>query len=512
MKAHSSRQLEYPDVITESILHHLGTNKSLPVNITQITTTLGYSKQALHAAADILKGQHMYFVTENVLALRSTIDVSFDAVTQIIISLESSLNGTNCLTDFGLIEVQNALQVVMDVCISSNWEKGALRGVNDLQTFSNETVASSVYVLSSATKSFINSASNFVQEVSRSKEIVDKNVISGVQATVETALTLIDIVLRGLKTVRDMERVFEHPSLIKLQFTLGKLTSQQLNLIEGITDDIISSFTQIVNGTQTNMEKLPLIMDANIAILLKSISSILEEIPLVNGTVEPIKSLQSALRDMSISVHSTNKNSDFSIYSLDTSSQNLIASITYLTNSVAILPSNLLFHEFHELIQPNFQANLLYLTTSIRTLNDELTLIVRRRLIDLICTSSSVEKTNLKKRLMELESSMKNMILIYEKVIKSSIETVRNHMSLASEILTHYDIAEDDTDVHILFRDTKLLVSDLDRILSNNTSTMSTIENAFTVCTKAFEKTARISNKSRKFLNKSIKQINKYLM
>lgn len=504
-------RLEYPDIIIETILHHLGTKKLSPVNITQISATLGYSQHAVHSAASIIKGQHTYFVTERVLDLRTTIDVAFDTISQIITSLQSTLDSRICLADLGLPDVQNALQVVIDVCTSTNWEEGAVP-VADVQTFSRETVASSVYCLSSAIEYFMLFASNFAQQVFKSHEITDKNLVSGIEAIVETVFNLIDIVLRGVKEMKGHEKVFDNPDLQKLLFTIGKLTSQRINLIEGFSNETTASFTIIENVTHSNMMHLPLVMDANVAMLLKYILAQEQDIPNFKDNAESIKLLQSNLRDLSNSVHSTHTNPDVAAYSLDISSQNLIATITYLTNSVAALPAELaIIREFHEVIEPNLRANMLYISSSIRTLSDEVILIVQRQLINLICTSSSIDKTDLKKRIVELELSIDSILLMFEKVIKSSIETVRRHMS---SILTFdFDVPEYDTEAIILFRDTKQLVSDLDRILNNATSTTSpSTDNAFTICSKSFGETVQSSIKLRSFFKKSIEQINRYLL
>lgn len=498
-------QIEYPDIIIEKILHHLGTTQIRPVNITQISTTLGYSQLAVHTAASALKDQHIYFVTEKVLFLMSKIDVAFDTISQNINSLEKSLDRSVCIDDFAVRDVQNALQVFVDLCVSSNFGEGVVPGI-DAKVFSSEAISSSAYCLSSAIKTFVKSAEEFA-----SNRIGDTTIV--VQAIVESVFSITDLVLRGLSEMKGHERVFENQNLIMFSSAIGKLKSQRFQILNS-TEEAISPFTDIVKTTKTSMENLPLIMDANFAVLLKYILTPQEAIPAFISNESPIKILQSNLRELSQLVHSIYESADSTAYSVDTSSQNLIATIAYLTNSVAALPSELIYiREFHELIEPNFQANLLFITSNIRTLNDEITLTVQRRLVDLICSSSSVDKTNLKKLSLELQSSVDTIISTYEKVIRSTLETVRNHMYCVYTIIARYDAPDYDTEAQILLRDTSQFIADLDRILSNKMLQNSTInDNAFTICTKAFEEAAQSPSKLKAFSKKSIEQIERYLM
>lgn len=499
--------IEYPDIIIEKILHHLGTDQNHPVNVTQLSTTLGYSQVALQAAVSALKDQSIFFVTENVLALRSKIDVAFDAIRRNINSLESSLNQSVCIGDFGVLDVQNALQIFIDVCVSSNFGEGVLPS-NDAMTVLKEWVASAVYCLSSAIKTFMMSTSSVQKEFAS-----NNNMISGVEAIVKSVASIIDIVLRGLKEMKGHEQVFDNQNLMILSSTVGKLITQRIQLLNS-EEDFTTPFTVIANTTKTSMDNLPFIMDANIAILLKFILTPQEYLPAFNNTVSPIKILQSHLRQLSHLVHSIYKNDDLTAYSVDTSSQNLIATIAYLTSNVADLPLELLYiREFHELIEPNLQANLLFITSSIQTLNEEITLIVERRLIDMICSSSPTDKANLQKLTIELQSSIEAIILTYENVVRSSIETVRNHMSCVLTIVELYEAPAYDTDALSLLSDTKQLISELDRILSKKNSTNSVAnDNGFTICVKAFDEAVRSPKKLRAFLKKSIGQINRYLM
>lgn len=198
--------IEYPDIIIEKILHHLGTNQKPPVNVTQLSTTLGYSQEALKAAVSILKDQNIYFVSENVLALLPKIDIAFDAIRQNINSLESSLNLSVCIGDFGVLDVQNAVQIFIDLCISSNFEDGVLPSI-DAKKISRESIASATYCLSSAIKAFIMSTSSVPKEFASNKIM-----ISGVEAIVGSVLSIIDIVLHGLKEMKGHEQVFVRQS------------------------------------------------------------------------------------------------------------------------------------------------------------------------------------------------------------------------------------------------------------------------------------------------------------
>lgn len=506
-KPHSENNpIEYPDIIIEKIMHHLGLNQIHPVNIMQINTTLGYSQQAVQAAASNLKDQHIYFVTDKVLALRSNIDIAFDTISRNIVALESSLNPSVCIPHFGVLDVQNALKVFVDLCISSNFGEGIIPS-NDTTIFSSETIASSTYCLSSAIKTLLASAKAFT-----SSQIGDKNLVGGVEAVVESVLSITDIVMHGLKKMKGHDKIFNNPNLMQLSSAIGKMNSERLYLSNS-AGDVTLPFTVIATNTKRNMENLPLIMDANIAILLKYIRAPQEEIPNFDGNVAPIQKFQSHLRELSQSVHSIYKSTDLTANSMDTSSQNLIATLSYLTNSVAALPGELIYiREFHELIEPNFQANLLFITSNIRTLGDEITLIVEQQLIDLICRSSSMDKTNLQK-LRELETSIDKIIMIYEQVVRSSLETVRNHMYCVYAVINLHELPKSDIDVQTLFRDTNELIGNLDAILSNKISTNPSVNvNAFTICVKAFEEAAQSPLKLRAFLMKSIEQIERYLL
>lgn len=495
--------IEYPDIIIEKILHQLGTNQKPLVNVTQLSNTLGYSQVALKAAVSILKNQYTHFVSENVLALRPKIDIAFDAIRQNINSFESSLNPSVCIGDFGVLDVQNAVQIFIDLCVSSNFEDSI-----DAKKFSRESIASATYCLSSAIKAFIMSTSSVQKEFASNKIM-----ISGVEAIVGSVLSIIDIVLHGLKEMKGHEQVFDNQNTIILTSAIGKLIDQRVHLTN-LEEDLTTSFTVIANTTKMSMENLPFIMDANIAILLKYITTPQEYIAAFNSTVGPIKILQSHLRELSHLAHVIYKNDDLTAYSVDTSSQNLIATIAYLTNNVADLPLELtLIREFHELIEPKFQANLLFIASNIKTLSDEITLIVERRLIDMICSSSSMDKTILQKLSIELQSSIEAMILTYEKVVWSSIETVRNHMYSVFIIIELDGIPEYDTEAQTLFSDTKQLIGELDRILSSKISTnSSTNDNLFTICAEAFDEAAQSPKRLRDFLRKSIEQINRYLL
>lgn len=501
----TNHPIEYPDIIIEKILHQLGTNQNHPVNVTQLSTTLGYSQLAIQVAASILKDQHINLVTEKVLDLRPKIDVAFDAIRQNINALESSLSPSVCIGDFGVLDVQNALQVFIDLCITFNFEDRVVPSI-DLRKNSRESVASSIYCLSSAIKTFITSTSRIKKEF-----ISNQIMISGVRAIVESVLSIIDVVLRGLKEMKGREQIFDNENLIGFTSAMANLISQRVHPFD---DDVITPFTVIAHTTKTNVENLPLIMVANIELLLQDISTQQEKIPSFYSAVDPIRRLRSHLRQLSQSVRSIHINANLTASSVDTSSHNLITTISYLTSSVAALQLELLYiREFHELIEPNLQANLLFITSNLRTLSDEITVIVERGLIDLICTSSSMEKTNLQKLSLELQSSIEAIILTYERVVNSSIETVRSHMYCVFTIIDRYDIPEYDTAAQILFSDTKQLIGELDRILSNDTSTNPlTNFNAFTICAKAFEEAAQSSIKLRTFLQKSVDQIKRYLL
>lgn len=497
--------IEYPDIIIEKLLHQLGTNQIHPVNLIKINTTLGYSQQAVQAATSNLKDQQIYFVGEKILGLRSSIDVAFDTISQNIIALESSLKPSVCLADFGVLDVQNALKCFIDLCVSSNFGEGVVSS-DEVKIFSEETIASSTYCLSSAIKTLITSAKAII-----SSKIDDKNLMDAVQAIVESVLSIIGLVLRGLKEIKGQEQIFNNQNLISLSSAVGKLNSERFYL-SNFEDD--SLFRVIANTTKASMDNLPLIMDANIVKLLKYILTPQEVIPALNSSVGPVQTLQSHLRELSHLVHLIHKSADLTAYSVDISSQNLVATIAYLTNSVATLPGELVYiREFHELIEPNFQANLLFITSNIQTLSDEITLIAEQRLIDLICRSSSMDKKNLQKLSNELEISIDTIITTYEQVIRSSLEIVRNHMYCVYAIIDVYGDSKNDTDVQTLFRDTNKLIGDLDIILSSKMLINSSEkDNAFSICAEAFKEAAQNPLKLKAFLKKSIEQIKRYLL
>ncbi|KAJ6645497.1 hypothetical protein Bhyg_00703 [Pseudolycoriella hygida] len=496
--------IEYPDTVIEKIMQRVGTKQNRPVNITQTRTQLGYSQQAIQAAANILKGQLLYFVVEKISVLRSKIDDAFDIINEQTNSLERSLNTTECIGDLAVGDVRNSLLIFVDLCASTNkgFGPGSENG-NDISTILKEMVASSTYCLSSAVNAFLTSVSQI------QRTIVNKNSISGVQAIGESVLTIVDIVLHSLKEMKGHEQVFDNPNVMSLSSTIKKIINQRFPMIN-LKADSQTTLGVISHNTKNSMENLPFIVDANIAILLKYISTSQERIPTFSTSAGPIKILQSHLSELSLSAHSIRQITDLKPYSVDASSQNLVATITYLSLSVGTLPSAfVIVREFHDLIEPNFRANLLVIASNIQTIAHEIKLIVEQRLIDVVCSSHKVNLT----KLLELNLSFEAFISMYEKVIKSSIETVRSLMYNVHAAMEHFGIRQYDSYAQVLYTDTSYLISDLDRILSGKTSTYSSVtNNGFAISTKVFEEAVRSPARIRAFLKKSVEQIHRYLL
>lgn len=503
----------------EVMIQKLSMNNFTPIDIGQIGQTLQYCEQRIDVITELLVKQYPTSSAENLLALLSAIRDVFDVISETGNNLENSLNGIVGCVDLVVLDVQIALQVLVEAFIS---DCDALAGTEHR---SDEAITSAVYCLSSAIKMLLTSTSDLIEKISISTETIDANAVTGLQMIQQSILNIVDRVLYCVKriTILDLEDV--KPSLEKVSLIIQRLATQRLNFVTKISPLIITPITDVLNELKSNVDQLPQMTRKNIDNLVTALASVEETVNErnISATITSLlDTLQPMLGELSRAIHSIHGITDAIAYSTDISLQNLMATIKCLAYYITVASKMLSMIQTTE-IGGNLQLMLCFIASNIQTLVQGVTLAVERALIDLICMSPTIDKVSLEQQLLQLQASMEPIFLMLENVIKTSIELVQNILSLAASAMS--DISPD------LIGAMNMLINNLQRIVKNimasaldtkNTavdgnqietdpSTVSSI-NSLSLCTTTFEAVAENAIKVKVYFNKSVDLIRRYLI
>lgn len=506
----------------EIMIHKLSTNDFRPIDIDQIGLTLQYCEQRMEIITGLIVKQYPSSSAENLLALLTAIRDVFDAIGETGNMLESSLNGIVGCVDLAVLDIQIALQVLVEAFIS-NCDVLA----SETEKRSEEPVAAAVYCLSSAIKTLLTSMSDLVEKIFSSTEVVDANVVTGLQMIVQTSLNIVDSVLYCLKRVKIMDLDGVEPSLEKFSLIIQRLASQRMNFVSKISPKIIGSISEVTDSLKSIINQLPAMARKNIESLAAALANaggdtvheknISATITSLLGTLQPM------MVELSYAIHSIRGITDAVAYSIDISLENLMATIKCLTYYVTIVTQMLPMIGTKD-IEGNLQSVLCFIASSIQTLVDGVTLAVERALVDLVCMSHALDKARLEQQLLELQGSLEPIILMMENVIGTSMELVQNILSLAASSMS--DISPDlITDMNMLTNDLRRIVKEMmesaliskktlveDNQIDKKSEAFTRVDdNVLSVCTTSFEEVARNSIRIRVYFNKSIEQIRKFL-
>lgn len=494
-------------------------NNFTPIDIGQIGQTLQYCEQRIDVITEIIVKEYPKSSAENLLALLSAIRDVFDAISETGNKLENSLNGIVGCVDLVVLDVQIALQVLVEAFIS---DCDALAGTEHR---SDEAITSAVYCLSSAIKMLLTSMSDLVEKISISTEIIDANAVTGLQIIQQTILNIVDRVLYCVKrmTILDLEDV--KPSLEKFSLIIQRLAAQRLSFGTKISPLIITPITDVLNDLKSNVDQLPQMTRKNIDNLVTALASIEDTVHErnISATITALlDTLQPMLVELSHAIHSIQGVTDAIAYATDISLQNLMATIKCLAYYIAVASKMLSMIQTTE-IGGNLQLMLCFIASNIQTLVQGVTMAVERALIDVICMSPTVDKILLEQQLLQLQGSMEPIFLMLENVIKTSIELVQNVLSLAACAMS--DVSPD------LIGAMNMLINNLHRIVNNimesaldtkhtvvdgnqietDASAVSSV-NSLSICTTAFEGVAENAIKLKVHFNKSVDLIRRYLI
>lgn len=492
-----------------------------PVNIGQISTTLQYCQQRIEIITELIISEYPSSYSENVLSLLTSIHDVFDGISETTNALETSLNGIVGCVDLAVIDVQIAVQVLIEAFISN------CDVLEKVENRSDAAMASAVYCLSSAIKTLLTSMSDLAEKIMASEEIVDVNAVNALQIIVQTILNIVDRVIYSIKYVQVFDIEGVDPNLEKLSLIIQRLANQRLNFVSKISPTIVSPISEVLDSLRSNIEQLPLRTGKGIEKLVETITRVentVHEKNIAPAITSILNTLQPMLLNISNAIHSIEGITDSVKYSTDVSLENLIATIKCLISYIAIT-TNILPTVEAETIGVNIQKILCFIASNIQTLIDGITITVERTLIDLICLSPQIDKVLLEKQLLELQKLMEPVILTLEHIIRTSIQLVQNIISLASCAIGDM--------VGVITDDMNQLIKNLDRIVNELSgsvvdsrqlltpdnrvdnvvdTSVSTHENIFSICIKAFEEVSRNSLELGVYFNKSIEQIRRCLI
>lgn len=492
-----------------------------PLNMDQVGATLYYSQQRIQIITELLVKEYTSASDQHLLALLSTIHDVFDAISEITTMLEGSLNGIVGCVDLAVLDVQIALQVLVEAYISN------CDALTEMENRSDEAIASAVYCLSSTMITLLTTMSDMAEKILIAEDIVDVNAVTGLQMIVQTILNIVDRVLYSVKRLKVIDLEGIEPSLEKFSLIIQQLSNERLNFVSKVSPSIISPISEVLGSLESNMDQLSLMTGKRIDDLVTAVASVEETVKEKNISSE-ISSvliyLQPMLSKLSAAVHSIKGISDSSAYLTDISVQNLMATIKCLTYYFSIITKELPTIE-SALIESSLQSVLCFIASNIQTMVDAVTLVVQKALIDLICLSPTIDKPLLEKQLLELQSSMEPVILLLEEIVRTSIELLQNILSLGACAMA--DVAPyviDDLNKlintlgHIVNKVTKSVVSSKQLVNPDNqledegNTTLSNQDNFLYICMRNFEGVAQNSLKLRVFLNQSIEQVRRYLI
>lgn len=497
------------------MIQKLSMNNFTPVDIGQIGQSLQYCQQRMEIITELLVKQYPTSSAGNLLELLSSIHDVFDAISETTNMLESSLNGIVGCVDLIVLDTQIALQVLVEAFISS------CDFLAETEDRSDEAIASAVYCLSSAIKTLLTSMSDLVEKILVSPEIIDANVVTGLQMVVQTILSIVDRVLFCLKRAKVIDLDGVEPSLEAFSLIIQRLANQRLNIGAKISPMLIAPLSEVMDSLKSNIDQLPLMTKNNIESLATALTIVEETVKEKNisATITLLlDTLQPMLVQLSYAIHSIQGMTDVVAYSTDISLQNVLSTVKCLSYYIAIATKMLTLES--AAIGGNLQSMLCFIASSIQTLVDGVTVAVERALVDLICMSPTIDKILLEKQLLELQGLMEPIILTLENVIKTSIELVQNILSLAACAIN--DLSTDlIDDMNMLINNLRRIVKDImesplsareqlvgDSQIDKTTGTSTVLS----ICVKSFEGVALNSIKLRVFLNASIAQIRRFLI
>lgn len=511
--------------VIEIMLQQLGMKNVGPVNIEAISATLQYCQQRIEVISELIVGQYPSFFAENLLSLLWDIHDVFDVISETTVILESSLNGLVGCVDLAVLDVQIALQVLVEAFIS-NCDVLAYR-----ENRSDGAIVSSVYCVSSAMKTLVTTMSDLADKILISMEIVDGNAITGLQNIVQTVFNIVDRVMRSLKSINILDLNDVDPNLEQLSVVIQRIANQRLHFIPKLADTILSPISVIMDTLRSSMKYVPLSTNDSMESLIESLTTIQDIVPekqIIPTVIMLLNTLQPDLASLSNAIHSIHGITDSVAYSTDVSLQNLMSIIKCLTYSITLL-TNILPTIEPAAVGRHLQSILCFVVSNIQTLIDGITLAVDRVLVDLMCAPATIDKLVLDKQLTELQSLIEPVILTFENIVRTSIQIVQNLLRLGACTLgdTVADlIANMNQLINSLGRivneltvpivSTKQLLSTVESTvvgdrLSEPETTLSINENVLSICITAFEGVAQNLVKLRNYVNESIKQIHRHI-
>lgn len=494
----------------EIMIQRVAKRNVRPMNVRALSQTLEYCVQRIDIITKLIVTQYPPSA-ENLLALLSTIREVFDAISESTSTLEDSLNGIVGCVDLAVLDVQIAVQVLVEAFISNC---DVVAGVDNR---SDEAMASAVYCLSSAITTLLRCMSDLAVKIVDSDEIVDVDAVSGLQMIVQTILHIIDRVLYGVKriTVSDLEGV--EPSLEKFSLIIQQLANQRMSFASKISPMIFSQISEVTDSLRSNMDHLPLLTDKsidNVIMAVASIEDVVLEKKLTSDITSLLITLQPMLSNLSIATHSIPGITDSEAYSTDISLQNIMTTIKCLTYYFTYIKKILPTLE-PSIIGGILQSTLCFMASNIQTLVDGITLVMERALIDLISLSPTLDKTVLEESLLQLKDLIEPVILTLEHVISTSIELVKNVLSLGLCVMGEL-IPDLIYNMNKLINNLGIIVNELTVPLVSSKQIPTTDnqrdEDTLTVCIKAFQGVAQNSVQLRVYFNKSIEQIRSYII
>ncbi|KAJ6636263.1 hypothetical protein Bhyg_14851, partial [Pseudolycoriella hygida] len=503
----------------EVLIQKVGMSNFPTVNIGQIGQTLQNCQQKMEVITDIVVKQRPT-LSENLLSLISAVHDSFEEISHAANSMENSLNGIVGCVDLAVLDVQIALQVLVEAFISN------CDILVDSEIRSDEAIESAVFCLASATRNLLVSMSDLVEKMLISTEAFDANIVTGLQMVLQTVLNIMDRVLYSLHriTVTDSDNVV--PIFEKFSLIIQRLAGQRISLNTTISSMILAPISEIIDSLKSNIQQLPVMRTKNIdsvAMALKNVEEITHEENIHTSIATILKALPLMLAEVSQAIHSVQGITDAVTYSIDVALQNLLATVKCLTFYIAIV-TKMLPNVVTTEIGGNMQSMLCFIASSVQTMVDGITLAVERSLTNVICLPPTLDKLVLDARLKELQEVMEPIIVTLENVIRNSVQLVRNILSLTA--CAFGEITPD------LVKDLNAMINNLQRIveeimksalkptesneIAEETVLLSTTvmndENIFSICVKSFEEVARNGVKLRIYFNNSIDQIRKYLI
>lgn len=493
------------------------------VNLSQMAHTLQYCEKRIETVTEIVVKGYPTMTDNNLLMLLSAIREVFDAISGAANTVEISLNDVVGCVDLAVVDVQIGLQVLVEALIS-NCDVDEDTNTPSMK-ISDDATASAVYCLTSAVKNLLTSMTEMVEKMSVSSEVVDANIVPGLQMIVQTVLSIVDRVLYCLKhlTIMDLEDV--EPSLEKFSLIIQRLTIQRMSFSAKISPMVTSPIADILKSLKpTVVNKLPSLSRKNVDKMVMAVASVEDQIHEKNMS-ESITALLDALHPMlvelSSGIHSIEGITDAVAYSSDLSLQSLMAGLKCLTYYIALVsklgPSDVPMEDDAR----NIQTMLCFIASTIQTLVDGVTAAAERALVNLTCLSPTIQKSALEQKLLELQTLMEPIFLSLESVIAESLKLMQQVLVMGACAMGNQ--VELIKEVDMLVNNMQRIVKEiLESALSSKgieavdseVSKMITKgdDSVLTVCARSFESVAKNTVRLRAYVNESINQIRSFLI